>query len=580
MQEEASSQLRLTRDPGDRGPSLSERLSDRLDRLSFASPFHRMRLKGRFPLKLIGVPEDPVPGDAATGQRLKGGRLFHDGYGQGMQDARLDAPDAPESWKQWVHGWGWLRDLAAAEPLSSSEIRRAEALAKRWLARFHDYDEEGWAPAATGRRLLMACLYAPLIMPGHDHIHRSAVLNGIARWSRHLERAAPRMQSGIGKLEALTGLVASTLILPGQEDRHQRAESLLEEAIATLMAPDGSSLTRSPLDLARLGDLMLTLSAFHAARQQKPSQLVARTLEQVRTGLGAMAMGDGVPSAWHGGQPGRAQLARLEVRPIPLPPGKDSGFQRMEAGSVRLMVDAGPPPAARLQPAAHASTLAFTMTDGKRHVVVGCGAAEGSGGRRQLSSELAMGLRSTAGHSTLVLADTNSSRLPDGGPKRQGGVSEVVVEARATREGNWLECRHDGWRRRFAVDHLRRLWLSPDGNDLRGEDQIIPASRGLAVSRSREPIPVAVRFHLGPGVKATLTQDEKGALLVVPGARSGQDIAWAFRASFAHAPGLVQIEPSLHIDSEGQFHEIQQILLTSLVEPGQHGEIAWSFKRQ
>ena len=77
----------LTRNLGDRGPSLSERLSDRLDRISFASPFHRMRLKGRFPLKLIAVPEDPVPGDPAIAQRLKGGRLFRGGYGQGILDA-------------------------------------------------------------------------------------------------------------------------------------------------------------------------------------------------------------------------------------------------------------------------------------------------------------------------------------------------------------------------------------------------------------------------------------------------------------------------------------------------------------
>ena len=135
MTEEANSQLRLTRDLGDRGPSLSQRLSDRLDRLSFASPFHRMRLKGRYPLKLVAVPEDPIPGDPAIGQRLKGGRLFRDGYGQGMLEARLDAPDAPASWRQLVHGWGWLRDLAAVEELNASEIRRAEALAKRWLAR-------------------------------------------------------------------------------------------------------------------------------------------------------------------------------------------------------------------------------------------------------------------------------------------------------------------------------------------------------------------------------------------------------------------------------------------------------------
>jgi len=571
--------LRLTRDLGDRGPSLAERLGERLDRLAFQSPLHRMRLKGRYPLKLLAVPEDPVPGDPAIGARLKGGRLFRDGYGQGMLDARLDTPDAPESWRHWVHGWGWLRDLASAEPLAAAEVARAEALAKRWLTQFHDYDEDAWSPALTGRRIMMAITYAPMVMPGHDHIHRSAVLNGVARWARHLERAAPRLQPGFGKTEAISGLLCSALMLPGGDERRMKAEVQLADALQGVLHADGSAVGRSPLDLASLGDLLLLLEAFYQARGLRPVETVSAALARVRAALAALAMGDGLPSPWHGGQPTAAQMARLGVAPSGSAPGKQSGFQRLAAGSVKLIVDAGPPPAARVSPTAHASTLAFTMTDGKRLLIVNCGGERGERGPRSLPVELVMGLRSTAGHSALVLADTNSSRLPDGGPRKLGGVEEVLVEARSSPEGQWLEARHDGWRRRFGFDHLRRLWLSPDGADLRGEDQIIPARSGLPMPRKSETLSIAIRFHLGPGASATITQDGKGALIRLPGARPAQDAAWSFRASFNHAPGLVAIEPSLMVDSEGGVHEIQQILLTSLVEPGATGNISWSLKR-
>jgi uncharacterized heparinase superfamily protein len=571
--------FRLTRNLGDRGPSLSERLSDRLDRLSFASPFHRMRLKGRFPLKLIAVPDDPVPGDPAIAQRLKGGRLFMGGYGQGMLDARIDHPDAPESWRRWVHGWGWLRDLSMVD-LTSVEAARAEALARRWLARFHDYDEEAWAPDSTGMRIQMAILHAPLVMPGKDHVHRSAVLNGIARWSRHLDRAAPRMQPGLPKLGAVSGLVAAALILPGGDERLSRAVALLDEVLATPLIDDGAPVARSPLHLAEIADQMLVLAAFHAARMQKPPEPVARTLDLARVTLGALALGNGLVPAWHGGQPDAAQLARLGVKPLDAPPSRASGFQRLAAGSVRLVVDAGPPPPARLNPATHASTLAFTFSDGGRLVVVSCGAENGSQGARNFPPELVMGLRSTAGHSTLVLADTNSSRLHDGGPRRLGGVEEVLVEARLTRDGQWLEGRHDGYRRRHGYDHLRRLWLSPDGTDLRGEDHLLPVKGTLALVRQREPLPIAIRFHLGPGATATPTQDGRGALIRIPGQGRDPAIAWAFRASFNHAPGLVSIEPSLFADSEGETHEIQQILLTALAAPGKAADVSWSFRKQ
>jgi uncharacterized heparinase superfamily protein len=577
--------LRLTRGLGDRGPSLAERLSDRLDRLSFASPFHRMRLKGRFPLKLIAVPEDPIPGDPALGNRLRAGRLFRDGYGQGMLDGRLDSPNAPAAWRKWVHGWGWLRDLAAAEGLTQSEVARAEALSKRWLARFHDYDEEAWAPDATGSRILMACCHAPLVIPGKDHVHRSAVLNAIARWSRHLDRAAPRMQPGLPRVQAIAGLIGSALILPGGEDRLARGLGLLEQALADVLNEDGAPVSRAPLDLAQLGDLMLVIAAFHAARMQKPSAPVERTLDLVRRTLGALAMGDGLPAPWHGGQPSSAQIARLGVTPGTVPPPRSSGFQRLSAGTVRLVMDAGPPPPARLNPATHASTLAFVFTDGNRPIVVSCGAERGAEGERAFPPELVMGLRSTAGHSTLVLADTNSSRLPDGGPRRLGGVEEVVVESRMTREGQWLEARHDGYARRHGFDHLRRLWLNAEGTDLRGEDQLVPVRSALALSRQRAPLAVAIRFHLGAGAVATPTQDGRGALITVPGTgkaeRGGQpDLAWAFRASFNHAPGMLGIEPSLLVGPDGSSQEIQQILLTTMAEPGQPADISWSFKRQ
>jgi uncharacterized heparinase superfamily protein len=577
--------LRLTRGLGDRGPSLAERLSDRLDRLSFASPFHRMRLKGRFPLKLIAVPEDPIPGDPALGNRLRAGRLFRDGYGQGMLDGRLDSPNAPAAWRKWVHGWGWLRDLAAAEGLTQSEVARAEALSKRWLARFHDYDEEAWAPDATGSRILMACCHAPLVIPGKDHVHRSAVLNAIARWSRHLDRAAPRMQPGLPRVQAIAGLIGSALILPGGEDRLARGLGLLEQALADVLNEDGAPVSRAPLDLAQLGDLMLVIAAFHAARMQKPSAPLERTLDLVRRTLGALAMGDGLPAPWHGGQPSSAQIARLGVTPGTVPPPRSSGFQRLSAGTVRLVMDAGPPPPARLNPATHASTLAFVFTDGNRPIVVSCGAERGAEGERAFPPELVMGLRSTAGHSTLVLADTNSSRLPDGGPRRLGGVEEVVVESRMTREGQWLEARHDGYARRHGFDHLRRLWLNAEGTDLRGEDQLVPVRSALALSRQRAPLAVAIRFHLGAGAVATPTQDGRGALITVPGTgkaeRGGQpDLAWAFRASFNHAPGMLGIEPSLLVGPDGSSQEIQQILLTTMAEPGQPADISWSFKRQ
>ena len=59
---------RLIRAGGDKGLSLTERLTEGLHRLTWRTPLHDLRLKGRHPLKLVAVPDDPVPGDAARGR--------------------------------------------------------------------------------------------------------------------------------------------------------------------------------------------------------------------------------------------------------------------------------------------------------------------------------------------------------------------------------------------------------------------------------------------------------------------------------------------------------------------------------
>lgn len=577
--------LRLTRDGGDRGPSLAERLAERMDRISFASPLHKLRLKGRFPLKLLAVPVDPVAGDPHAGARLQAGELSFAGFGETMAHTRLDDSRAPAAWHDWLHGWGWLRDISTAPSLNRSQIGRVEGLSKRWLARFHNYDPIAWGAAVTGRRIMMAMAYAPLVMPGHDHIHRSAVLNGIARWARHLDRAAPRAVHGHGRAEAAAGLIAAALLLPGGDERRHRAERLLIETLESLLHADGSGVTRSPLDLARLGDLLLFTGAFYEARAQHWPMWLTDTLDSLRASLSGLVMGDGRPGPWHGGQPTRETMLRLMTRAEPLQPGRDSGYQRLSAGDVVIVVDAGPPPPARLTDNAHASTLAFMASDGDRLLVVSCGGEAGASpdGGRTLPGDLVMGLRSTAGHSALILADTNSSRLTDSGPRKLGGVEEVLVETRMSEQGQWLEARHDGYKKRFGVYHMRRLYLAPDGNDLRGEDQLLPVRSGPARSGD-DTQTVVIRFHIGPDWVIHPTEDGRGAVILPAGQAPEEgdpdaQVAWLFRTSFNSAPGQIRVEPSLMIDSDGGFHNIRQLVLQTVLEPGHSASIGWSFRR-
>src|SRR5438552_7768161 len=205
----------------------------------------------------------------------------------------------------------------------------------------------------------------------------------------------------------------------------------------------------------------------------------------------------------------------MRARPLRLARGW--GYQRMSALGTILILDAAPPPPQKIAAQGSSSTLAFELSDGGQRLVVNCG---GPGpAPTMLSHELVEGLRTTAAHSTLVLSDTNSTNiLADGSLGK--GVEDVTIDRSEDNDASRLEASHDGYVRTFGMIHKRSLMLGNDGKELRGADQLIAKGR----KKIREAAAYAVRFHLSPGVEATITADGMGAIL-----RSKAAQPWNFR---------------------------------------------------
>lgn len=566
---EEASEGRLLRVGGDTRPPITERLATLLSVSLYNTPLHRLRLRGRFPLKLLGVPDDPVPGDASVGERIAAGRLIHAGQTVMTRDLDFAGPGHSQAWRDWANSWQWLRDIEAHVPDRKRAAALAEPLVARWLAQFAEFDARAWRADVTGRRLLMAMGHAPLILSSADHVYRSAVLAGIATWARHLDRAAFRMEDGPGKAAALAGLYAAGVLIPGGDPRAIAALAALEKLLGTLVLPDGGIATRSPADALALAELLFFAGGCAPAVKVRTPLLFAETLARLVPSLRGLALGDGAVGAWHGSAPiAAAGLDRLAKRAATgnalTRGGRWSGYHRLSAGKTVLVIDAGPPPLARAASGGHAGTLAFEVSDGLERLITNCGGAHGL--PAPLNPDLAAGLRTTAAHSTLIIDETNSTRIRDSGPLG-AGVEEVTIQARSSEEGHWLEASHDGYAKRFGMTVRRRLFLAPGGQDLRGEDMVEPApKRGL---RRRIDRDFDIRFHLGPGVAATPTADAAGALLKLPQGR-----VWAMKVR----GGTLTIEPSVWVDHAGTIHKTQQLVIRGRTVAAT-ASIGWSIKR-
>jgi uncharacterized heparinase superfamily protein len=542
------------------------RLSDQIARLAWRTPFHALRLRGRYLLKLLTVPEDPVRGDAERGRDMCGGVIHWRGERQVIADCQFTTEAWSPGFARYMHSFAWLRDLGALnDRVTTAPI--AERLMRAWLeAHGNIVSDAVWQADLAGSRILFWMAYAPLILSSSDIVYRSAVLNALARTARHLERVAPRAPIGVGQVEAWAGVTAAGLLMPGGEARRAIGEAGLEKALSLGLTPEGGPICRRPDRLIELIGTLALLHKVYEARGQPPEPCVVAALSHSTSALMGLVLSDGGVSSWQGALPvGKAAVEAVlrasAMRSRPLRNPLAWGYHRLQSGQSVLVMDAAPPPVGQKIEAGCASTLGFEFSDGPCRVIVNCGGAQA--GSAAIPDVLAQALRTTAAHSTLVLADSNSTAiLPDGGLGK--GVTEVEVDRQDTDSGSRIEASHDGYARRFGFVHRRALVLLADGRDLRGEDVLLPAP-----GRKNKGGSFAVRFHLGMGVEAQPTADGQGALLRLPDGR-----LWQFRVQGR----TVTIDDSIWIDGSGQMRATLQLVVSGEAPAG-GASISWAFKR-
>jgi uncharacterized heparinase superfamily protein len=553
--------------------------------VSFSNPLHALKLKGPHPLRLLGVPKDPWPGDLVSGARILAGGFICEGQiltPEGTdensnvyfwtEDNLWAAQTLPEGWKIWLHGFTWLRDLATVTDQAAARAR-AEALVKGWLKRFDKWEPLAWRADILARRLISWMAYAPLILSTNDHVYRSLVLNSLARQSRHLLRSIDDAPLGPPQISACIGLIYAGLFLPNAPRRMKRGVSELTRQLQTQVLADGGMITRNPMDLyITLRDLVALREAFIQMHREVPGE-VQGAIDRMGPMLRSLCHGDGKLSLFNGS----FELNAAEIREILARIGDvgdafgnapHSGFQRLARGQTVVIADIGPPSPMQYSCNDHAGTLSFELSDGPDRIIVNCGSTsslpEGrpSAFRRFKASSFNLMSRATAAHSTLVVNDTNSSEVLENGLIGDGPTL-VEFDRHDDSGGSWLEASHNSYEQRFGLVHKRRFFLDLDGGDLRGEDTLVRRGKHNRVDH------FDIRFHLHPRISAAPDEDGNGVTLSLPSGRR-----WHFWAK----GGKPQLDESLYLGHPHEPVKTRHIVVSGEVG-GEDVVINWSLKR-
>ena len=549
-----------------------ERLIRLAYRLGIPGPTLVAPFRKRASPRLLATVESPLRGDRVAGMALRAGHFLICGVKAPIAQmdlspvARLTPP-----FERVVHGFGWLADLEAAAP-RQQVTHTAEGLLGAWLeANPHPGKGAAWKVGHAGHRVLNWLVHAPLLLAGNDRQLRNRTLRALAETARWLDRNVGKAEDRLAELAGWCAIVAAGLLLPEGKPRRLFGEAGLIHALGELVGDDGGVLSRSPLDQMEAIELLTQLGACYRATRRDPPEAVETMLKMLVPPLLTLLHADGGLGSWQGSGAVAAErvaalVASSGVRTRPLREARQWGYQRITAGRSVLLCDAAPPPLARHARHGCASTLALEFSHGDQRLIVNCGGAAFAGG--QVPVRIEQGLRATAAHSTLVLGDANSTAVLING-KLGNGVGEVEVDRRLVESGQAtatrLEASHDGYAARFGLLHRRILILRDDGTELRGEDLLVPAGRRA----KRGKVPYAIRFHLGHGIAASLTDSKRGVHLALPDGSYWQ---------FLSVSGEVAIDESLWVDGDGRPQPVQQLVIEGMESRG-GGSFSWLLKK-
>jgi uncharacterized heparinase superfamily protein len=527
---------------------------DQVANVIFASSLYSWTLRGEPPKRLKRLPPAAWPGDPERGKAILAGRFTCAGQAVNAERPEWFSEQLSETALRSLHAFGYLDDLA--ETGGEAAQARARGLITSWLD-----NERVWHPIASdpeiaGRRIAAWLSHARFIVQGNEDRLGPRILASLTKQLRHLGRTVGSGREGVARLYAIRGAVYASLCGLDDGRRAAAAYKLLRRELRRQILADGGHIERSPLAqllaLAALVDLRdMALDADQAA----PSELAA-TLSRMAAMQRFLRQGDGTLPLFNGAYERSAALIdavllRSGVKGKAADSAPQTGFQRLAAGRALVLMDVGAPPPSGFDHDAHAGTLSFEMSWGQERVIVNCGARPARDAAWQIAQ------RATAAHSTMVVDDTNSSEILAG-----GGIGRRPEHVECTREedgGNvWVTATHDGYLPLNGLVHQRRIYLSGDGEDLRGEDTLTGTHTGS----------FAVRFHLHPDIQVSVIQNGGAALVRAP---SGT--AWRFIAS----GGKIELAETIYLGKRGEPRRAEQIVVSGPVSNG--AAVKWALRR-
>src|SRR5215471_14839916 len=379
--------------------------------------------------RLIIAPHDLRTADATRAAEIYAGRFVFAGKivtCHGRSIFEIEPPS--EDWEVALLGFGWLRHLRAAD--TALTRANARALVDDWISNQSNKRPIGRRADVLARRVISLLSQAPLVLGDTDGKFYRRYLRGLTREIRYLRYTMLDITDGVPHLQVLIALCYASLCLANQARHVRSAGRKLAEELQRQILPDGGHISRNPGALIELLIDLLPLRQTFAARNIAPPPALLNAIDRMMPMLRFFRHGDGNFALFNGMSATPSDLlatllAYDDTHGAPMATMPHTGFQRLDAGALTLIMDTGAPPPASVSHDAHAGCLSFELSSGTSRIVTNCGMpTTGRDNWRAFA-------RGTSAHSTLTYHESSScqfvefsamKRLLHGAPVTSGPV--------------------------------------------------------------------------------------------------------------------------------------------------------------
>jgi len=549
-------------------------IRNRASQMAYNTAAYNWSLKGPAPERMVVRPVDAWPGCMEAGRSLCEGSLDLEGAQLPIGAQGWEPEGVSEAWMGHMHGFSWLRDLRALgceRGMGAVAGTHAKIMIQSWNDHYQNWHPQSWRMDVTGERIAMwLSAYeffsaVEFIEADDEEFFQDVFFDSVMRQARHLSRCFSHDThegcQGLGRFKALKGLLYAGIAFEGFENWVEQALSHLDVEIDRQIAGDGAHRSRSPAQLLSALQILLDVRMVLRAADYPLPEKIQHAIDRMGPALRFFRYNDKRLALFNGTQEGDAEvidsvLRQAGVRGKTLSGLPCTGFERLTLGRTTVMVDCGQTPNWPYDKEAHAAPLSFEMSYGRERLFVNCGAHPADPAWQDA-------LRATPAHNALSIDARNACEI-----KASGHFARKVQHPAVLREdlknAVLLEASHDGYVQLNGITHKRRLYVSDQGHDIRGEDILI-----AAVEFSK-PIDVAVRFHLHPRVMVSLIRDGQEALLRMPGG-----VGWRFHLS----SGYLALEDSVYLGQGVQPRKTRQLAIYGQITEKQ-AQIKWAMQRE